>query len=326
MSSLFILGVTGYIGGSVAVGYQAAFPSLTSISALVRSPADNAAVKAVGITPVQGTHADLDLITQEASKADIVLNAADADDLPLTRAVLKGIKQRYEKDPSKKPILIHTSGTGVVADLAPGELLPESEKIWNDNSEEDIRSIGEKQPHRNVDLEIFGAIEQGYVSAYIIAPSAIYGVGTGPKHRISQQVPGLVRLAIARKQVTYAGKGTNLWGNVHIKDLIDLYVLVLKLGLSGDQSAPYTRLYFGTSGEHACVDVAKAIAPILKRRGLVETDQTQSVQLSDYPFLQWVANNSRTKADRGFALGWKPTQPSIVDTLEEDIAAIVESK
>lgn len=76
---------------------------------------------------VKGSHSDLDLITEEASKADIILNAADADDLDLTKAVLAGAKKTRI---GKIPILIHTSGTGLVTGEPTGKRDPNA-KVYN---------------------------------------------------------------------------------------------------------------------------------------------------------------------------------------------------
>jgi len=69
---------------------------------------------------VIGDHSELGKITDLVAQADIVLNSADADDLPLTKAVLNGLKNRNASG-GLKPILIHTSGTGVASDHAEGE-------------------------------------------------------------------------------------------------------------------------------------------------------------------------------------------------------------
>jgi hypothetical protein len=105
------------------------------VTALVRNQKDLEAIRAIGVTNVvQGSHDDLDMIENLATQADIVVNAADADDLPLTKAILQGLKART-KTIGYKAILIHTSGTGVVSDQAEGEFLPSGQKIWN------VRSI-----------------------------------------------------------------------------------------------------------------------------------------------------------------------------------------
>lgn len=75
---------------------------------------------AIGVKTVIGDHSELSKIADLAAQADIVLNVADADDLPLTKAVLNGLKNRNASG-GLKPILIHTSGTGVATDHAEGE-------------------------------------------------------------------------------------------------------------------------------------------------------------------------------------------------------------
>jgi len=49
-----------------------------------------------------------------------------------------------------KPVLNHTSRTGVVIDNAAGKFTECANKVWNDASDE-IKSIDERKPHR-VDL------------------------------------------------------------------------------------------------------------------------------------------------------------------------------
>ena len=96
---------TGYVGGSLLVALLAAYPS-AKISALVRKVAASDAVKALAperITVVQGSHSDHELIQAEVQKADLVINAADSDDVELTKSIVKGLEKR-----DKKGILIHT--------------------------------------------------------------------------------------------------------------------------------------------------------------------------------------------------------------------------
>lgn len=37
------------------------------------------------------------------------------------------------------------------------------------------------------------------------------------------------------------------------------------------------------------------------------------------------AHNSRSYAERSFNLGWKPSRPSLVDTLEEDVDEVLKT-
>lgn len=107
--TVFVLGATGYIGGSIFVGYQHRFPEFFW-TVLVRNPKDVASVEATGpnIKTVIGSSTDEDLIQKLASQHDIVANFADADDLPLATAIVKGLLDRAKAGAGRKPIYIHT--------------------------------------------------------------------------------------------------------------------------------------------------------------------------------------------------------------------------
>ncbi|CAE6462077.1 unnamed protein product [Rhizoctonia solani] len=279
-TKVFILGATGYIGGAIVTELLRTSAGFT-ITALVRKDADIEVLDRLGIKTIKGSFSDLDKIEQASRDADIVYNAADADDMKLTLAVIKGLNSKKDRG-----ILIQTSGTGLLSTNYNGELTPDDSKIWNDNDINDIKNISPTQPHRDVDLEIFGAHEREEIDAYIIAPSCIYGTGDGPINKISQQVPRLIRAAIDFKQPVYVGKGTNLWNNVHISDLIKLYSLVLNLALSvraGEAPRPeaYANFYFGSVGEHAWGDIARKIGPILLKKGKVEKAEARSIKAGE---------------------------------------------
>lgn len=139
---------------------------------------------------------------------------------------------------------------------------------------------------------------------------------------------GIIRIALKNKQVLQIGPGTGEWNNVHIDDLMDLYVLVLEDALtSGDPSAnplksasSYGRFFWGSVGQHTWGDISKRLAVLLHKRGLVTAADAKSVSLEEQPNLLFCSNNSRTVANRGLkVLGWKPSAKSLEDTLEEEI-------
>jgi len=293
--------------------------------AFIRSEKHAEAVKATGFEIIQGTgnaESDRSLIWKQVVDADIVVNAADADDLELTNTILDALKNSTKK----LPILIHTSGTGVVADLPNGEFQETAKKIWDDSNPEDIKAIRPEQPHRNVDLAIFDAGKEGHFIGYIIAPSTIYGAAfSNPVNRISVQIPSLIRAAVERRQTVYAGKGTNRWNNVHIYDLTELYTLVFEKALSErvagkpTSSDPYERFYFGSVRPHVWGDVAKEVAPILFAKGLVDNDQAKSIDPKELS--GGISVNSQSVSNRGFHDGWVPSRATLEDTLEEDVDA-----
>lgn len=144
-AAVLFIGATGYIGGSVLVAFTNKHPEFL-YTAIVRNPKDNKAVESLNVRVVQGSNADLELVEKVTSEHDVVVNCADADDLPLADAVIKGLLARAaRKDGARKPIYIHTrsalgckeicltprdwlilkhplmiSGTGVVTDRSPG--------------------------------------------------------------------------------------------------------------------------------------------------------------------------------------------------------------
>src|SRR4051812_17657070 len=91
--SIFVLGATGYIGGSVlASSWVKRYPSF-NYTALVRNPKDVPAIEALGpnVKAVIGSHSDLELIEQHSRDHGIVVNFAESDDLALIKAILKGL-------------------------------------------------------------------------------------------------------------------------------------------------------------------------------------------------------------------------------------------
>ena len=106
LTEVSVCSATGYIGGAVFTGLRNTYPNVPT-AALVRNPQNNAALTSAGARVVQGSHSDHDIIQKEAGEADLVVNCGDADDLELTKAVLRGIKQRKEKT-GQISILVHT--------------------------------------------------------------------------------------------------------------------------------------------------------------------------------------------------------------------------
>ena len=88
-----------------------AHPSL-NITALVRSPSHFPAISAAGATPIQGDFSEHDKLADLAEQADIVINAAEADDIKVTEALLRGFKKRKD-DGKGVGALVHVSGTAV---------------------------------------------------------------------------------------------------------------------------------------------------------------------------------------------------------------------
>ena len=86
-------------------------------------------------------------------------------------------------------------------------------------------------PHKWVDAYIFENCQK--IDAIIIAPTTIYAIGSGPFSKISQQIPTLITKFLEFGSAATVGKGINLWNDVHIEDLAELYILILTKALEG---------------------------------------------------------------------------------------------
>jgi len=328
LQSIFILGATGYIGGTLLVPLLTEYPSAT-IVVLVRKPEAGVIVKELApsrITIVQGSHSNLELIQAEAAKADLVINTADCDDVALTKSIIKGLGDRENKG-----ILIHTSGSAVIFDGdLNGVLSSRGQKVWDDTNLEDMHAIPVAAPHRPVDLEIINSHNEGAVDGHIVCPTLVYGVGTGPVNKRSIQIPKLVEIALRWRAVVHVGEGTNIWGNIHINDLIQLYLAVIKNAIFEHQKAThndgYQNYFFASSGENSIRSITELIAPLLYKKGFVDSPHAQSVTQEEEPVLaMYLGHTSRALPKRAEGLGWSAKEVNLEQSIEKDLEVILES-
>jgi nucleoside-diphosphate-sugar epimerase len=292
---IFCTGASGYIGGSIAVALAS---EGHKISGLVRSERSADQVQALGITPVHGTLDDVDVLRDAASHADAVLNAANSDHEPSARAMLQALEGTGKT-------YIHTSGSSIVGTQSAGERV---DAIFDEDTPLTPSSGRAARVALNEYILSFKA--KG-VRSVIICPSLIYGIGHGPaKHSI--QVPWLIALAKKGGVARHYGPGENIWSNVHIDDLVDLYILALA-------SAPAGAFYYAENGENSMKQVCEAI-----NRKLGVNADTVPMSL-DEASREWgegaarntMGSNSRVRALRARAeLGWRPSRPSLIDEIE----------
>ncbi|KAI0312892.1 hypothetical protein OF83DRAFT_1066457 [Amylostereum chailletii] len=323
MPSVFILGATGYIGGSLLVRLLKEYPDWT-FSALVRNEKHFEAIRSAGVTVVPGSFTDKSLITDRSYSADIVINAADCDDIPLTEAILSGMRKRFQEG-KQKGILIHTSGTGCFIDgKREGKFDPQG-KIWNDTNEDDIRSITPAMPHGQVDVPILAAAGEGYINAYFICPGAILGPSTGPVKSATIFLKHFLSAFTAFKGAVYVGDGTSEFAFVHLDDLLDLYLRVIDTAVSGKDAdaSPYARYFFAASHGVAWKDSTAAVAAALHKRGRLDDATLTSVSITEdshpYRFLLYAASSERVVAERGKTLGWNPRIFDLQSAVDETI-------
>jgi nucleoside-diphosphate-sugar epimerase len=291
---ILILGATGYIGGSVAAKLLSAGHEVIG---LVRSDEKASRLHALGVEPIKATLADTRAIADAACRADAIVNAADADNSLVVRAILDAAA-----DTGKR--FIHTSGSSVIADNAGGEA---NDAVFTEDTP--FEPLPERLLRVAVDRLVLAAALRG-VHSVVIRPTLIYGRGHGLNPH-SVQIPRLIELAKQHGVARHVGRGLNIWSHVFIDDVVDLYLLALT-------NAPAGSLFYAENGEASWKVMASAVGRAL---GL-------GPETRDWPVEEAVAawgigaitsfgSNSRVRSFKARRmLGWNPTGPQLIDEIE----------
>ena len=292
---IFLTGATGYIGGSVA---ERLLREGHAITGLVRTQQGAQEIGKRGMRPVLGTLDDAEIIARAAREADAVVDTAEANHAGVVEAITSALRG------SGKPLL-HTSGSGIVATVANGE---RSDSIYDEYSAF-TPTIPRMQQRAAIDEAVFDAATQG-VRSVVIRPTMIYGEGRGSRKE-SAQVPALIDNAKKAGVGLHIGKGENIWANVHIDDVTELYLLAL-------QKAPAGALYYAENGEELLKNVAASISRMLGFGGKTKEWSPQEAEAALGPKAHSsFGSNSRVRGKRSRAeLGWQPKGRPILEEIE----------
>ena len=293
---IFVTGATGYIGGSVA---ERLVGSGQTVLGLVRSREKALVLKGRGIDPVVGTLDDWDVLTDAAHEADAVIHAASADH-PGSVLTLVGALER-----SAKP-LIYTTGSGIVADSAGGEYA--SSVVFTEDTY--FEPVPLRRPRVQMNRLVREAGINRGIRAVVICPAMIYGTGRGMQPN-SDQLPKLIALSKQLGAGVYFGKGLNRYSNVHIDDLVELYVLAL-------DKAPGGSFFFAENGDASFKDIAEMISHSLGFEGRTVSLSVEDVVRQHGEAGRYgVTSNSRVSALNARRLGWSPSAPSLAEYFEQ---------
>ena len=230
-----------------------------------------------------------------------MINAASSDHAGAVSALIEGLQ-------GSTKALLHTSGSSVVGDDARGAF--RSERVFDEYTPFEVSAT--KQPRRNIDLQVLAAAQRG-VRSVVICPSLIYGVGRGLNPN-SVQIPFLVANARQNGVVQVVGDGKNVWSNVHIDDVVNLYLTALSSATAGS-------FYFAESGEASFSELGAAIARRLGLPGVEGLPPDEAAQRWGMSKAYYtLGSNSRVRARRARSdLGWQPKHTSVLNWIDSSM-------
>ncbi|KAJ9640157.1 hypothetical protein H2204_003382 [Knufia peltigerae] len=306
------------------------------VTALTRREQHAEALRRSGATPVTGQLDSFDLITEQCSNSDIIFQVATGDNLPLEKAILEGISRRARG--GKSTIYVHTSGAKVFDDGAKGMFA--SDRIYHDDKREEMDSVADSAPHRDVDLALVRAREEevalrDHLRLAIVLPPEVYGYDA--KHdRLSMMIPNLTRFAIKHGYAPVIGKGLSLETQVHVMDLARGYVDVMHYLEHAaadpdhqDQALANPYWLCENGEEFTWKEAAETIGRALYEAGKIQDPTPRNPPEHLYPELcghkteSYMGLNCRAKAVRLRKLGWEAREKGIWESYLQDELPVI---
>lgn len=293
---VIILGATGYLGRHVTMNLVAHGHEVTGFS---RSAENDAVISDLQAKPIRGSLDDHEGIAQLVANQDAII---------LTAQLMLDEEKRVSETivdvlAGSGRAFIFTSGTSLMSIPTGG--------LW------DERTFAEGEPFepkkqiapRLINEAIVRHSANKRVRGIVIRPSLIWGNGG------SQIIADFYHSARAAGAVCYVGMGLNVYSNIHVDDLAEIYRLCLEKGQAG-------ALYFAVSGEVSYGIMARTIAAHL---GV----PTRSISVEEACEI-WdkglgkiiLQSNSRQRCPRTRRdLGWSPREDRL-DILEDCVNPI----
>ncbi|GAA88672.1 nucleoside-diphosphate-sugar epimerase [Aspergillus luchuensis IFO 4308] len=319
MTTVFITGASGYIGGDVLSVLVSKYPDL-HYRLLVRSRDSGQKIKAQYPTVeiIQGDLDNSETLAAESARADIII----------PKAIAQGALEGHTEE---RPVYwLHTSGAGIFSfsDTENKVYGEKGEKIYDDVQDiHEIVNFPDHAFHRDVDKAVLeaGSVRPGVLKTAIVSPVTVYGRGRGPCSQRSRQIYELAKLTIQRQKVPIIGRGLSFATDIHIEDLTSLYVILFEKALSKQDDGLWgpEAYYLSENGEHCWGELARSIGQICVAEGFIPNAEEEAFGFEDarkwagYEAASW-GLNVRCRASRARQLlGWQPSAPSLESELRD---------
>ncbi len=215
---VFVTGATGWVGSAVVQDFVEAGHQVLG---LARSDAGAQALAAMGASVQRGELDDLDSLRSGAEACDGVIHTAFKHDFSqfqanaeLDRRVIEAIGEVLA---GSDPPLVTTSGTLMIALVAPGRLGTE-----NDAPDAAV-------PRVPSELATLSLASRGVRSSVIRLPPSVHADGD------KGFMPRLIDIARETGVSAYIGDGMNRWPAVHRLDAARAFRLALEKGEAGSR-------------------------------------------------------------------------------------------
>ncbi|KAM7213981.1 hypothetical protein V8F06_010615 [Rhypophila decipiens] len=345
-NSILLTGATGYVGGTVLDHLlKSEVPSIKNLSfdLLVRTQAAADKLRSVlgdRVNPIPwpGGLAGTESITKIASNYDLVINVGSGFVPSGSQAFVSGLAQRAASNPGgPTPWLLNIAGCTNLGDKPLTQTShPDREFDDADGNAvyEWLRSADEREPYpqRTTEVGVLTAAEvtDGAVHAVSLNTPLIFGAGTGLFNRQGIIIPTLMRYVVTHGYGFKLNETANFdW--VHVEDLADLYVLLVKTILEREDRGvgyipsnkngiifPAVARVLQTEIMQRCLDAAFD-AGVLPREnttkdkeirlvGLKEIADEITFGLMDMAEQGWAGNKAQKGTVAKKLLGWSPTR------------------
>lgn len=258
------------------------------------------------------------------------LDFADCDHVAAAQAIAKGAQSHTAEHPLW---LIHTSGTGIltVEDQRARSYGIERPKQYNDwEGVSELVNLPQDAFHRNVDEIIIkaGQRDPSSVHTAVVCPPTIYGPGRGPGNTKSVQAYLLAAAVLKRGKGFLVGKGENVWHQVHVQDLSNVYLALGEAAAAGGGNATWGEqgYYLAENGSFVWGDIQRAIAQAAFDQKYINSpeveslDDAQTTDILSVGLYAW-GSNSRGQSFRARKLfGWEPKQVKLIELIPDIVA------
>ncbi|MEW2162595.1 NAD-dependent epimerase/dehydratase family protein [Streptomyces sp. NPDC007084] len=293
MTSTFVIGATGFVGGAIARHLAAGG---RTVAGLARTEQAAATLRSQGVTPVAG---DLDArrsaVIEAASAADEVVYAAQAgpDRETATVAELTNALAGTGRT------LVFLSGSGVLLQRTGGAWSPD---VF---AEDDVFTPEPSAAFRKAAEDTVLAVAGPKSRTMVVRPGLIWGPGD------HGHLPMIYQSVAATGAAAYVGEGLNTYSHVHVDDVARLFALALDNGRTG-------ALYHAVAGEIPNRWIAEKVAEDLGVGTRSVTPGQAAAVWGEFGALVMAAS-SRIRAPRTRReLGWRPEHTDLLTLIGEE--------